>query len=427
MRSELLYERAEKVMPGGVNSPVRSFKDVGGTPLYIKKGKGANIITIEGKQLIDFCSSWGALLFGHARDEIVEAIRKATLDGTSFGTNTLIEVEFAEQLLKMIPCIDKLRLVNSGTEATMTALRIARGFTRRQKIIKFSGCYHGHADCLLVSAGSGLLSAGISSSDGVSQATSSEVFIASFNDLDEVKKIIQYHGKDIAAIIVEPVAANMGLILPAKGFLQGLREIANTSGALLVFDEVITGFRLGPTTYGQQYEIIPDLTCLGKIIGGGLPIGAIGGREEIMNSLAPLGNVYQAGTLSGNPVALAAGMAMLSLIRKENPYEKLTLLGACISEGLNALACALGKDMHCAQFGGLLTPFFRKNAVCNLKDVKSCDMQAYSKFFHGMLKRGFYLPPSPFEVIFISSAHTEQDCNSFVTAAEEALNLSQAT
>ena len=377
--------------------------------------------TVDGRQLVDFCSSWGPLLFGHARDEIVEAICKAAIDGTSFGTNTPREVEFAEQLCDMVPSIDKLRLVNSGTEATMTALRVARGFTGRRKIIKFDGCYHGHADYLLVSAGSGLLTGGISSSAGVSQAAAAEVLVPSSNDLHAVEELVESHGKDLAAIIVEPVAGNMGLIRPAQGFLQGLRNAADACGALLIFDEVITGFRLGPTTYGQRCGITPELTCLGKIIGGGLPIGAIGGRAEVMDSLAPLGKVYQAGTLSGNPVAVAAGLAMLSLIREEDPYARLKALGVRVAEGLNAAAGRFGKPMHCAQLRGLLTPFFRSETVSNLEDAKDCDTGAHAAFFHGMLDRGFYLPPSQFELAFISAAHSQEDCDAFVAAAQEVL------
>lgn len=422
MRSQELFERASRVIPGGVNSPVRAFQSVGGDPIYVAKAKGSRMTTVDGEELIDFCSSWGPLLFGHARDEIVEAICQAVACGTSFGTNTIREVDFAEQLCDMVPSIDKIRIVNSGTEATMTALRLARGFTGRRKIIKFDGCYHGHADYLLVSAGSGLLTGGLSSSAGVSESAAAEVLVPSFNDIHAVEELVATHGQDLAAIIVEPVAGNMGLIRPIRGFLESLRNAADDCGALLIFDEVITGFRLGPTTYGQRCGIRPDLTCLGKIIGGGLPIGAVGGRADVMDSLAPLGNVYQAGTLSGNPVALAAGLAMLSLIRKESPYVQLKSLGVRVADGLNAASGKGRQDMHCVQLGGLLTPFFRNKSVSNLADAKACDTSAYAAFFHAMLKRGIYLSPSQFELAFISAAHSQEDCDIFVAAAHEVLS-----
>ena len=419
MQSQKLFERARRIIPGGVNSPVRAFQSVGGDPIYVTKGKGARITTVEGRELIDFCSSWGPLLFGHAHDEIVEAICEAAVQGTSFGINIPSEVEFAERICGMVQSIEKIRFVNSGTEATMTALRIARGFTGRRKIIKFDGCYHGHADYLLVSAGSGLLTGGLSTSAGVSEAAAAEVLVPSFNDLLAVQELVDVHGQDLAAIIVEPVAGNMGLIRPAAGFLEGLRKAADTCGCLLIFDEVITGFRLGPSTYGQRCGVIPDITCLGKIIGGGLPIGAVGGRAEVMESLAPLGNVYQAGTLSGNPVALAAGMAMLSLICERDPYSQLMALGVRVANGLNAAAGKEGKAMHCVHLGGMLTPFFRNESVSNLDQAKDCDTEAYAAFFRGMLDRGFYLPPSQFELSFISAAHSPEDCDAFVAAAQE--------
>jgi len=408
------------VIPGGVNSPVRAFKSVGGDPVYIARGQGTKLYTEDGATLIDFCASWGPLLFGHARPEIVEAVTRAAADGTSFGANTAREVEMAEQLCALAPSMDMVRLVSSGTEAVMTALRIARGATGRNKIIKFDGCYHGHSDSLLVAAGSGLLTGGISSSAGVSAATAQDVYVAPYNDLETVRSIMAAQGSDVAAIIVEPVAGNMGLIEPRAGFLEGLREITARYGTVLIFDEVITGFRLGPTTFGQLIGIKPDLTSLGKIIGGGLPIGAVGGRGELMKQLAPLGPVYQAGTLSGNPVAVAAGLAMLRLIRDENPYPSIARLGVKLAEGLNTVMKKTGMPFHCAQKAGVFTPFFCTGPVWNLTEVKRADTKAYAAFFWHMLKSGFYLAPSQFEVGFVSAVHTEAEIDAFLNAAGEA-------
>ena len=416
-----LYERACRVIPGGVNSPVRAFNSVGGDPLYVVSGKGARVCTVEGTVLTDFCCSWGPLLFGHARPEIVAAIQQAAADGTSFGINTPREVEFAERLCELIPSMEMVRLVSSGTEAVMTALRLARGFTGRSKILKFDGCYHGHSDAMLVAAGSGLLTGGISASEGVLPSVAAEVFVAPYNDLAAVKRIIKKEGADLAAIIVEPVAGNMGLIPPAEGFLEGLREAASQCGAVLIFDEVITGFRLGPTTYGTLCGIKPDLTTLGKIIGGGMPIGAVGGRADILRKLSPLGPVYQAGTLSGNPVAVAAGLAMLQLSRDEKPYPRLATLGRRLAKGLNAAARKAGVPLHCASLGGMFTPFFMAKAPTDLATVKHCDTQAYAAFFRGMRARGFYLAPSQFEVAFVSAAHTEEDIDRFLEAARDTL------
>ena len=410
------------MIPGGVNSPVRAFNSVGGDPLYVVSGKGARLRTAEGAELVDFCGSWGPLLFGHARREIVAAIQQAASEGTSFGINTPREVDFAERLCERIPSLEMVRLVSSGTEAVMTALRLARGFTGRRKILKFDGCYHGHTDAMLVAAGSGLLTGGISSSAGVLPSTAAEIFVAPYNDLEAVNRLAREQGADLAAIIVEPVAGNMGLIPPAPGFLAGLREAANRCGALLIFDEVITGFRLGPTTYGTLCGVTPDLTTLGKIIGGGLPIGAVGGRADIMRKLAPLGPVYQAGTLSGNPVAVAAGLAMLELSRAENPYPRLEAQGRRLTEGLNVAAHEAGVTFHCAGLGGLFTPFFMAGAPMDLESVKRCDAKAYATFFRGMLKAGFYLPPSQFEVAFISAAHTDEDVGRFIAAARGVLS-----
>ncbi len=413
--SKRLFERATQVIPGGVNSPVRAFNAVGGDPLYVVKGKGARISTADGRELIDFCGSWGPLILGHAREEVVEAAAAAARDGMTFGINTPREVEFAELLCAQIPSVDQIRLVSSGTEAVMSALRLARGFTGRRRIIKFDGGYHGHSDGLLVGAGSGLLTGGISSSAGV-YVEEGDVLLPAYNDKQAVSDLVNQHGAELAAIIVEPVAGNMGLVAPTDGFLEHLRAEADRCGALLIFDEVITGFRFGPTTYGELAGVTPDLTTLGKIIGGGMPLAAFGGRRDIMQRLAPVGDVYQAGTLSGNPVAVAAGMKTVELLIEENPYEKLPILGKKLADRFQGL-----EPMTWAQLGGVFTPFFGEGPIHNLADAKRCDTAAHAAFFHGMLERGFYLPPSQFECAFISSAHTQADIAEFVDAAKEIL------
>lgn len=421
MNSKELFARAERVIPGGVNSPVRAFKAVGGEPIFVSRGAGSKLVTVEGRTLVDFCGSWGPLLFGHARPEVVEAVCAAAREGTSFGVNGYREVEFAEQLCRRVPSMGMVRLVNSGTEAVMTALRIARGFTGRGKILKFEGCYHGHSDALLVSAGSGLLTGGLASSAGLPPGLAAETLVAPYNDISSVRTVVQAEGRDLAAIIVEPVAGNMGLIPPERGFLEGLREAADSCGALLIFDEVITGFRFGPTSYGAIAGVAADLSCFGKIIGGGLPLAAVGGRTEAMSTLAPLGKVYQAGTLSGNPVAVAAGLAMLDLIDRESPYPRLATLGARIAEGLSAAAGKAGVPLSCARLGGVFTPFFAPEKPLDLSGARRSDTASYARFFRGMLKRGFYLPPSQFEAAFVSAAHSDEEVDAFLSAAEETL------
>lgn len=418
MNSTQWFERAKKVIPGGVNSPVRAFNGVGGTPIYFKSGKGASVQTEDDTELIDFCGSWGPLILGHAREEVVDAVSKAAADGLSFGTNTAKEAEFAELICELTP-LEMVRLVSSGTEAVMTAIRLARGVTGRRKIIKFDGCYHGHTDYMLVAAGSGLLTGGISSSAGVSPRATEEVFVVPYNDLNALQELLKVEGDEIAAVIVEPVAGNMGLVEPTSGFLEGLRTATADYGALLIFDEVINGFRLGPSTFGDLANIQPDITTLGKIIGGGLPMGAIGGSKAIMEHLAPMGPVYQAGTLSGNPVAVAAGMKTLELLRDENPYPQLEQLGKQLASGINAIAAEKNLDLHCAQRGGLFTPFFRKDPVRNLNDAKACDQKAHARYFHHMLKAGCYTPPSAFEVAFISATHTKQHIDAFLEAFQK--------
>jgi glutamate-1-semialdehyde 2,1-aminomutase len=416
MNSAQWFERAQKVIPGGVNSPVRAFNGVGGTPVYFKSGKGAMVQTEDGTELIDFCGSWGPLILGHARDEIVDVVAKTAADGLTFGANTAAETEFAELITTLIPEMEMVRLVSSGTEAVMSAIRLARGYTGRRKIIKFDGCYHGHSDYLLVAAGSGLLTGGTTSSAGVSPAATAEVYVAPYNDLHAVQEILNANGDEIAAVIVEPIAGNMGLIEPEPGFLEGLRAATAECGTLLIFDEVINGFRLGPTTFGHMKGINADITTLGKIIGGGMPIGALGGSTEIMTTLAPLGPVYQAGTLSGNPVAVAAGMKTLELLRDESPYLKMEMLGKKLADGIHRIAAEKDLDLHCAQRGGMFTPFFRKEAVRNLDDSKACDQTAHAAYFHHMLDHGIYTPPSGFEVAFVSAVHTAEHIDAFLKA-----------
>ena len=416
MSSSHWFERAKAVIPGGVNSPVRAFNSVGGTPVYFSSGKGALVKTEDGSELIDFCGSWGPLILGHAREEVIETVKITAEKGMTFGANTRLEAEFAELLCHQIPEMDMVRLVNSGTEAVMTAIRLARGYTHRRKIIKFEGCYHGHTDYMLVASGSGLLTGGISSSAGVSESATAEVFVAPYNNLEAAQAILAEHGDEIAAVIVEPIAGNMGLIEPVAGFLEGLRYLTQNAGALLIFDEVINGFRLGPTSYGHMCSVHPDLTTLGKIIGGGLPIGAIGGKKAIMEHLAPLGPVYQAGTLSGNPVAVASGKKTIELLRDEAPYLKMEILGRRLAKGLQHVATENELDLHCAQRGGMFTPFFRKEAVNNLEDSKACDQEAHARYFHHMLQHGCYTPPSGFEVAFISGVHTLEQIDAFIEA-----------
>ncbi|NQU76060.1 MAG: glutamate-1-semialdehyde 2,1-aminomutase [Planctomycetes bacterium] len=419
--SESLFARAEVRIPGGVNSPVRAFKSVGGTPVFIERGKGARIYSSEGQEFIDFCGSWGPLILGHAHPAIVEAIQQAAASGTTFGACTEREVELAERLYQRVPYLEQVRLVNSGTEATMTAIRLVRGFTGRKKILKFDGGYHGHADCLLVSAGSGLLTGGIASSSGIPEGVTADILVAPYNDLEALALLMDRYGHEVAAIIVEPVAGNMGLVPPEDGFLQGLRKLTADKGALLIFDEVITGFRLGPTTYGVLCGITPDLTCLGKIIGGGIPIGAVGGRTEIMKLLAPLGPVYQAGTLSGNPVAVAAGLSTLKVLIDENPYADMARQGKRVGDELKKRMLGNGHKVSCANLGGMFTIFFSERGARNLADAKRCDTRMYARFFHGMLERGIYLPPSQFEVCFISAAHTDEEIECFLKAVDEVL------
>lgn len=413
---ESLYSRACGVIPGGVNSPVRAFNGVGGVPLYVESGKGSKVRTADGRVLTDFCCSWGAMILGHAHDEVVAAIQAQAVKGTTFGINTEIEVRFAERLCALVPCLERVRLVNSGTEAVMTALRIARGVTGRKRVIKFDGCYHGHSDSMLVSAGSGLLTGGTLTSPGISRHVASDTFVLPYNDFDALNEVIREKGHEIAAIIVEPVAGNMGLVLPEPGYLAKLRHIADRCGALLIFDEVICGFRFALSSYAKTAGVKPDLMTLGKVVGGGLPLAAVGGAAVFMDELAPSGKIYQAGTLSGNPLAVAAGLKTLEVLERDNPYGRMAELGQRMAGVINTAAASRGLPFHCAQYEGVFTLFFSAHPVKNLADARRCDTQAYAQHFHTLLNRGYYLPPSQFEIGFISAAHTEAEVMAFAQA-----------
>ena len=420
--SAALFRRAQRVIPGGVNSPVRAFRAVGGTPVFAAAGRGSRLLAADGRRLVDFCGAWGPLLHGHARPEIVRAAARAAAGGASFGMATAREVAFAETLVRLVPHMDMVRLVSSGTEAVMTALRLARGFTGRHAIVKFDGCYHGHSDAMLVAAGSGVLTACRASSAGVPPGVAADVFVLPYNDPAAVKALFARRGRAIAGVIVEPVAANMGLVPPADGFLETILDCARRAGAVAIFDEVICGFRFCSSTWSACHLLAPDVVCLGKIIGGGLPVGAVCGRRDILRLLAPVGPVYQAGTLSGNPVAVAAGQAALDLLLRDRPYPRLAALGEQLAAGLRAAAASAGVALQVPQLGGVFTPFFTDRPVRNLADARTCDTAAYAAFFRGMLARGFYLPPSQFEVAFLSAAHTGADVRRFVAAAADTLS-----
>ncbi|MCA1726848.1 MAG: glutamate-1-semialdehyde 2,1-aminomutase, partial [Actinobacteria bacterium] len=402
-RSDELFDRARRILPGGVNSPVRAFGGVGGTPRFAARGSGAYLETVDGDRLVDYVMSWGALLFGHARPEIVEAAAKAAERGTSFGIPTEAEVELAEAVVRLVSSVEKVRLVSSGTEATMSAVRLARGATGRTKVIKFAGHYHGHSDGLLADAGSGVATFGIPGSAGVTTGATQDTIVASWNDPGDLAAAVAAAEQDLAAILVEPVAANMGVVPPADGFLAELRGICDQAGALLVFDEVITGFRLGRGGAQERFGVTPDLTTLGKVLGGGFPLAAFGGRSELMDHLAPEGEVYQAGTLSGNPVAVAAGLAALGLVEREPPFGRLEDSAGRAAEGLTS---ALGDLAHTInREGSLFSLFFGPNPVTDYVSARAADHGAYAAFFHAMLDRGIYLPPSGYEGWFLSAAH----------------------
>ena len=419
-KNEALFERAGKTIPGGVNSPVRAFRSVGGTPRFIERAEGARIWDADGCAYIDYVGSWGPAIAGHAHPAIVEAVREAALRGLSFGAPTEGEIEMAERLCALLPSMDMVRLVSSGTEATMSAIRLARGFTGRDAIIKFEGCYHGHADSLLVKAGSGLLTFGNPSSGGVPEDFAKHTIVLDFNDLDQVETVFRARGKEIAAIIVEPVAGNMNLIKPRPGFLEGLRHLCTEFGAVLIFDEVMTGFRVGPQGVQGLCSVTPDLTTLGKVIGGGMPVGAFGGRRDIMECIAPLGSVYQAGTLSGSPVAVAAGLASLQLLSAPGFYETLSARTERLVRGLADAARGAGVVFSADSVGGMFGIYFSESVPTSYGEVMACDRERFNRFFHTMLSAGHYFAPSAFEAGFVSVAHSEADIDATIEVARKA-------
>ncbi len=423
-RSRVLFEEAQQLMPGGVNSPVRAFRAVGGNPIFIDRANGPYLFDADGNRYIDYVQSWGPMILGHGYPSVLEAVTRASMRGFSFGAPTEAENVLAKLVIESIPSIEMVRFVNSGTEATMSALRLARAFTGRDNIIKFSGCYHGHADMLLVQAGSGVATMGLPDSPGVPSQATSNTLIADYNDIEAVKELFRIYPGDIAAIIVEPVAANMGLVLPEPGFLEQLRTISASYGALLIFDEVITAFRVAFGGMQERIGIQPDLTCLGKIIGGGLPVGAYGGRRDIMQLVAPLGPMYQAGTLSGNPLAMAAGIATLEELRKPGRYEELERKGRMVGEGIRQILKSTGDDIQFVRIGAIFCLFFTPNQVVNYPTAKTSDTRRYGSFFWSMLKRGIYIPPSQFESWFISLAMDDRMIYETIEALELALKES---
>jgi glutamate-1-semialdehyde 2,1-aminomutase len=420
-KSDSLYEKARLLMPGGVNSPVRAFRAVGRMPLFIRDAAGAIITDADGNGYIDYVGSWGAMILGHAHPEVIGAIQNAAKRGTSYGAPTELEIELARRIVEAFPSIELLRLVSSGTEATMSALRVARGFTGRDRIVKCEGCYHGHSDSLLVKAGSGLATFGTPDSAGVPDDFARNTIVVPYNDAAALQRAFEAQGNEIACVIVEPVAGNMGCVLPAPRYLERLREITSSHGALLIFDEVITGFRVAYGGAQQLYGVKPDLTCLGKIIGGGLPVGAFGGRADVMEKIAPLGSVYQAGTLSGNPLAVSAGLESLRLLRELNPYAELERRAARLENGLKEAANEAGVKATVNRAGSMLTAFFSGDAVTGWETARTADTKLYAAFFRGMLERGIYLAPSQFECAFIGIAHSDELIDRTVSAARSTL------
>lgn len=420
MKNQEIFQRAQETIPGGVNSPVRAFKSVGGTPRFIAKANGAYIWDVEGTQYIDYLGSWGPAIVGHSHPEVVKAVQEAAVNGLSFGAPTEGEVILAEKICELLPSIEQVRLVSSGTEATMSAIRLARGATNRRKIIKFEGCYHGHSDSLLVKAGSGLLTFGNPSSSGVPQEFVSHTIVLEYNNLDAVKQAFAEVGEDIACVIVEPIAGNMNLIKPKAGFLEGLRELCTQHGALLIFDEVMTGFRAGPKGVQGLTGIKPDLTTLAKVIGGGMPVGAFGGCKEIMQHIAPMGAVYQAGTLSGNPVSVAAGLKTLEILNRPGFYEQLSATTAALVKGLKEKADKHGVVFSADSVGGMFGIYFRAEVPSSFAEVQESNTAAFNIFFHAMLDEGVHLAPSAFEAGFVSACHTEEILTKTFEAADKA-------
>ncbi|MGO8791817.1 MAG: glutamate-1-semialdehyde 2,1-aminomutase [Terriglobia bacterium] len=421
-KSQVLFARARRLMPGGVNSPVRAFLAVGGDPIFMASGKGATMTDVEGKSYIDYVLSWGPLILGHAHPEVVEAVARALETGTSFGACTPGEVELAERIVEAYPSIEKVRLVNSGTEATLSALRVARAATGRDKILKFEGCYHGHGDSLLVKAGSGVATLGLPDSPGVPRALAELTVTVPFNDAAALEEAFRVHRHELAAAIVEPVVGNMGCVLPRQGFLQKLRALTYDHGTVLILDEVMTGFRVGYGGAQQLYKIDPDMTTLGKIIGGGLPVGAYGGKARLMDLVAPQGPVYQAGTLSGNPLAVAAGLKTLEILRRPGLYERLDLLTAKLANGLMAEAMRQGVFLTVNRVGSMFTAFFTADPVADYASAKKSDTMAYGRFFRSLLESGVYFPPSQFEAAFVSTSHSEGEVSATIQAASAAFS-----
>ncbi len=420
-KSRELFSEAKKYIPGGVNSPVRAFKSVGGDPVFIEKGTGSKIYDADGNEYIDYIGSWGPHLFGHNPPFIKEALEKALMNGTSFGAPTSKELDMARLICELVPYIEKVRMVNSGTEATMSAVRLARGYTGRDKIIKFEGCYHGHGDSFLIKAGSGALTFGVPTSPGVTQGNAADTLVARFNDIDSVKELINSNNNEIACVIIEPIAGNMGVVPSKKEFLGNLRKLCTDNGIVLIFDEVMTGFRVAKGGAAESYGIDPDLATFGKVIGGGLPVGAFGGKAEIMDNVSPVGPVYQAGTLSGNPLAMSAGVATLQYI-KDNPgiYAELEKKAAFVENGLKKIIPGFGKNFAVNRAGSMLCMFFTGKEVNNFEDAVSSDTDLYARYFHEMLDRGIYLAPAQFEAMFISLAHSEKDLEATLQAAKDA-------
>lgn len=420
-RSETLFERAQKCIPGGVNSPVRAFNGVGGTPIFFQRAKGAYVYDEDDHRYIDYVGSWGPMIIGHSHPQVLEAIRQQMDFGLSFGAPTEVEITMAEKVCELIPSIEMVRMVSSGTEATMSAIRLARGFTGRDKIVKFEGCYHGHSDSLLVKAGSGALTLGVPNSPGVPVDLAKHTITLQFNDIDGVKRCFEEIGSEVACIIVEPVAGNMNCIPPVVGFLETLRDVCDQSGALLIFDEVMTGFRVALGGAQEKYGIVPDLTTLGKVIGAGMPVGAFGGKREVMEHIAPLGPVYQAGTLSGNPIAMVAGLKALELISKPDFHEQLSAKAKMLVDGMQAAANRVGIPFHGVSVGGMFGIFFTgASEITSFKEMMACDIERFKRFFHLMLLEGVYLAPAAYEAGFISQAHTEADITYTIEAAERA-------
>lgn len=420
-KSAKYFAEAQHYIPGGVNSPVRAFKSVGGNPVYIERGAGSRIYDVDGNSYIDYIGSWGPLILGHAHPRVLSAITEVAALGTSFGAPTERETQMAKLVCELVPSVEVVRMVNSGTEATMSALRLARGYTKRNKIMKFEGCYHGHADSLLIKAGSGVATLGLPDSPGVPEGTAANTITVPYNDLESVKLAFSTYGDDLAAVIVEPVGGNMGVVPPLPGFLEGLREITKKHGTLLIFDEVMTGFRVARGGAQELFGITPDLTTMGKVIGGGLPVGAYGGKREIMQQIAPAGPIYQAGTLSGNPLAMAAGLTTLEELSKPGVYERLEKLSARLAEGLADNASKLGIPHTLNRVGSMVCLFFTDTPVINYETAKTSDLERFSAYFSHLLEEGIMIPPSQFEGMFVSLAHSEEDIEKTIEASYQAM------